>query len=693
MQMTEEETCPHCGKNVNYLGQPLNLPAGYVVNGAHPYVLGAALGQGGFGITYIALDMVTGERVAIKEYFPTYCAGRTGGNEVTSYQNQEDVYHKGMERFLDEAKTLKSLSELKHIVNVLDFFEANNTAYLVMEYLDGRDLKETAANDGKFPAQKFLSEIKPLMEDIHRMHERGVIHRDIAPDNIIRLPDGQMMLIDFGTARSYLGEKSMTVVVKKGFAPVEQYLSKGATASSDVYALAATIYYCITGIVPPDSAEREYSNTPLERPTAHGADITPQQEKALLKALTVQQKDRTQTVQKFLNELFFQKSAPQKPVQKKPEKKAEKKAEKKRPEKKKPEKKKPAQQPEAGKQEKAGTDKDPKKGRLIAAAAAVLVVLILLITLLPDKPQTDAPAADTSPAPTESQTGNWQNNVMMASPLSALPQIPRNTIQSITFLDTCADAPTDAWDVSEAQDRSVLAWANANGSYYDICIAGKGGINAQNACEGLFSNCESLTQIHFGNAFHMEYAESMRNMFASCRSLTSLDIGLWDTSRVTDMESMFSSCSALTSLDVSGWDTSAVTNMTMAFFSCRGLTGLDVSGWNTAKVTTMRGMFASCWELTSLDVSGWDTSRVTDMSSMFASCDKLSSLDVSNWNVSNVTDYEGFMSDGQLISGRPWQALFVRYSQTVPMSGEKEISSGGSGNSSGGGGDVGGFLG
>jgi len=365
MRMTESETCPHCGKNVNYAGSTAHLPAGYVVSGKHPYVLGAALGQGGFGITYIALDMVTGERVAIKEYYPTYCSVRSNASTVDPYANQEEVYFKGKERFLDEARTLKSLSDLKSIVNVLDFFEANNTAYLVMEFLDGQSLKEHAAKNGKFPAGQFLDQIRPLMEDIHRMHERGVIHRDIAPDNIVLQPDGQMKLIDFGAARSFVGDKSMTVVVKKGFAPVEQYMSKGSSAATDVYALAATIYYCITGRVPPDSAARQYDNAPLEAPSVHGADLAPQQEKALLKALEIQQKDRTQSVQAFLDNLRVRKPVQQKTVQQKTVQQ--------KPAKEKPEKR------DSNKQDNKGNRKSSSKKWIpVTVASAVLAVFILV---------------------------------------------------------------------------------------------------------------------------------------------------------------------------------------------------------------------------------------------------------------------------------------------------------------------------
>ena len=393
MRMAEEDTCTHCGKNVNYAGSPAHLPAGYVVSGRHPYVLGAALGQGGFGITYIALDMITNERVAIKEYYPSYCSTRTNNDTVTAYSSQEEVYQKGKERFLDEARTLKSLSDLKNIVNVLDFFEANNSAYLVMEFLDGSSLKEYAAENGKFPAQKFLDQIRPLIEDIHRMHERGVVHRDIAPDNIILLPDGQMKLIDFGAARSYVGDKSMTVVVKKGFAPVEQYLSKGTTASTDVYALAATIYYCITGTVPMDSAERQYDHVPLPSPSSLGADITPLQEKALDKALEIQQKERTQTVQVFLDNLSAKAPAQKKVSVSKTEPKKAVSAEKKQPRKK-------------------------KKFPVVLAAAATVLVLCAGFFLFGGKSSDSLVPAETKPALQNPEEGVSEQTVPQTAPVT-----------------------------------------------------------------------------------------------------------------------------------------------------------------------------------------------------------------------------------------------------------------------------------
>ena len=308
-EVQASDCCPQCGKDVHYAGDPTHLPAGFALQGHHAYVLGAAIGQGGFGVTYIAWDNTINRRVAVKEYFPTYCSSRMAGHSVSAYRGQEEVYQKGKERFLDEARMLKSLSDLKSVVDVLDFFEANNSAYLVMEFLDGLSLKEHIQQTGKLPAQQFLKQTGSMMEDMEKMHRRGVVHRDIAPDNIIMLSSGQMKLIDFGAARSYVGDKSMTVVVKKGFAPVEQYMRKGSNASTDVYALAATIYYCITGIVPPDSAERQYGEAQLIAPSLLGADLLPHQEQALERALEIQPRDRTQSVADFMKALEAAKPA------------------------------------------------------------------------------------------------------------------------------------------------------------------------------------------------------------------------------------------------------------------------------------------------------------------------------------------------------------------------------------------------
>ena len=684
MRMAEGDTCTHCGKNVNYAGSPAHLPAGYVVSGRHPYVLGAALGQGGFGITYIALDMITNERVAIKEYYPSYCSTRTNNDTVTAYSSQEEVYQKGKERFLDEARTLKSLSDLKNIVNVLDFFEANNSAYLVMEFLDGSSLKEYVAENGKFPSQKFLEQIRPLMEDIERMHQRGVVHRDIAPDNIILSSDGQMNLIDFGSARSYVGDKSMTVVVKKGFAPVEQYLTKGTTSSTDVYALAATIYYCITGTVPMDSAERQYDEIPLQSPSSLGADITPLQEKALGRALAVQQKDRTQSIQAFLDDLWAKSEPSPVPIrktQKEPNHKYVQKA--------------------SDNDSKQSTNSNPKNatGRKKKNAVIISVAILAFIAAAglylgtglageeKEKPDADITLSDveTTEIPTEAATlpvettvvivptepaieePVWIKNVLMADVtfdvdsekfwqyeftgysyeihnyFSKRPifntEIPRSKITDVFFLDSFSTAPETVFDVSANQDGSVLAWTEKNRKgALNLYIAGKGGVNGSEACHALFYGYKELESVQFNNCFFTDTTQDMSDMFGYCKKLTTIDLENLNTASVINMSSMFSSCDLLTSLDLGNFDTSNVRDMSSMFSNCPKLKSINLSSFDTSNARDLSHMFSSLDSMPSFEISHFDTSKVVNMSGMFWGCsnEKFTSLDLSNFDTSNV---------------------------------------------------------
>ena len=425
MKETGEGICPHCGKAVSYVGDTSHLQAGYVLTGAHPYIFGAPLGQGGFGITYIALDMETNQRVAIKEYFPTYCARRGENMTVLSYLGQDAVYNKGKDRFLDEARVLKSLSDLNSIVNVLDFFELNNSAYLVMEFLEGDSLKSHALKNGKFPAQSFMQQMRPLMEDIERMHQRGVVHRDIAPDNIILTPDGQMKLIDFGAARSYVGDKSMTVVVKKGFAPIEQYMRHGSTAATDVYALAATVYYCITGVVPPDSAERQYDADMLKTPISLGAELSREQERAILKALEVQPKKRTQSVAELIKALDH---AP-KPEKPKPVKKAEK------------------------------TKEEPKKkAKWVIPAIAAAILCIVGAVLFVDK---ESPAVPAETAPQQMEVP--EATIPETEPLVVLSVEAQKYNEAVDFFNNgeygkAAIAFAKLGDYRDAKEISLKIW-------------------------------------------------------------------------------------------------------------------------------------------------------------------------------------------------------------------------------------------
>ena len=311
MRPASGSRCPYCGGNMHWTGQVgIDLLVGSILtsgNGLRTYQLGAALGKGGFGITYAALEVNSHRRMAVKEYFPTYCAFRAGnGRDMQVMTGQEQLYRKGLNSFLEEAKMLLSQDDLPTLVKVVDFFQANGTAYLVMEFLDGVPLHQKMVElGGRFPAQVLLPTLPPLFSDLGTLHARGVIHRDISPDNIMWMPDGTLKLMDFGSARSTNAGKSMTMQMKQGFSPIEQYTRKGQGAWTDVYAMAATIYYCLTGVTPPASAER-LEEDPIRMPNELGAGLTQAQEQALLHALAVQPGNRTHSMEEFAQQLFWE---------------------------------------------------------------------------------------------------------------------------------------------------------------------------------------------------------------------------------------------------------------------------------------------------------------------------------------------------------------------------------------------------
>ena len=221
----------------------------------------------------------------------------------------------------------------------------------------------------------------------------------------------------------------------------------------------------------------------------------------------------------------------------------------------------------------------------------------------------------------------------------------RSKITSIiTKKDNIApETAVESWDISEAQDGSVMAYVEDDGtdnSTYKITIGGKGGIIANESMIGYFAGFNKMTSIDLSSLDTSEVT-NMNSMFTGCEGLTSLDVSKFDTSKVIDMSSMFSWCGSLTNLNVSNFDTAKVTNMQEMFGGCSSLTSLDVSNFDTAKVTNMQEMFGGCSSLTSLDVSNFDTSKVTNMSDitdMFHWCNGLTSLDVSNFNAPQLTD-------------------------------------------------------
>lgn len=301
----EDGVCPNCGlTSGTYTPLPHHIPPGTVLMGR--YLVGRVLGEGGFGITYIGCDLRLELKVAIKEYFPTNWVARHSevSLSVNNYSGAESSYAKGKSRFLYEARTMAKMDKQPEIVSVRDFFELNNTAYIVMEYVDGTTFKELVAQrGGRIPAGELLHLIEPLFSALSAVHAAGLIHRDISPDNLM-LERGSVRLLDFGCAReSTQGDETMTITLKHGYAPIEQYQHKGQGPWTDVYGLSATIYYCLTGKTPPQALDRLMDDE-IIMPRRLGVDLTEKQEKALLRGMGIKQHQRFRTVEELHTALY-----------------------------------------------------------------------------------------------------------------------------------------------------------------------------------------------------------------------------------------------------------------------------------------------------------------------------------------------------------------------------------------------------
>ena len=301
-------TCPYCGYTYDYANHsPEIIAPGVQLN--WQYTIGRCLGRGGFGITYSAFDSINGEKCTIKEYFPGDIASRTDNNHVTVDESGcVDIYKSGQESFIEEARSLSKLRGHKNIVEYKSFFTANNTAYLVEEFLDGVNLKKFIAMH--YPEQKMdfknayliLHTIATTLIDIHKAN---ILHRDITPENIFIQNDGTITLIDFGAAKNYIQNNAGggSVYIKPGYAPPEQYSADGNQGPwSDIYSLAATFYCILTGISIRPARERlESDNTvPLHQ---LNKEVSRELSSVIQKALELDPSRRQKNAEEFINEL------------------------------------------------------------------------------------------------------------------------------------------------------------------------------------------------------------------------------------------------------------------------------------------------------------------------------------------------------------------------------------------------------
>ena len=292
------DRCPNCGldNEASAKSQAAHaLPCGYLLHGK--YVVGSLLGQGGFGVTYIGWDLALETRVCIKEYFPSGAAMRNTAQSTTvtwSGGGSAEELKRGRDSFIKEARKAVKLRTLNAVVQVWDVFYENETAYLVMDFVDGVTLKSYLMEKRKpLGEEECVRLLLPVMKDLEEVHARGIIHRDISPDNLMLQPDGTLVLLDIGAAKDLStgsGQSSM-LVAKKGFSPMEQYASGGSIGPwTDVYAMCATIVYCVTGKIIP---------TPMDRLSGAELDLcgfSPAFSTLLKNGLAIRSKERIQSM-------------------------------------------------------------------------------------------------------------------------------------------------------------------------------------------------------------------------------------------------------------------------------------------------------------------------------------------------------------------------------------------------------------
>lgn len=286
----------------NQAPRPHQLAPGTILQNRYRIV--RVIGEGGFGITYEGWDETFLMRVAVKEYFPRSIVTRhqKASNDITVPSGElTELFTRGKAVFLNEARTLAQFQQDPGVVSVSNFFEENRTAYIVMEYLEGQDLKNLLEEKGRLPYGEAYALLKPVMHSLIQLHGCGLIHRDISPSNIRILPDGSAKLMDFGASRTIdpAAKSTDSVYLKPGYSPEEQYRSRGEQGPwTDVYALCATLYHMIVGFPPDDSLQRILLDE-VKKPSELGVVIPAKAQDALMRGLSVQSRDRFQTVQEL----------------------------------------------------------------------------------------------------------------------------------------------------------------------------------------------------------------------------------------------------------------------------------------------------------------------------------------------------------------------------------------------------------
>ena len=579
-----ETVCPECGRAYGSANaETFALKPGTILEGK--YLVGEMLGQGGFGITYIGFDLLLEQKVAIKEYYPmsTGMVSREGHSTVvwSSAMMGKTGTQKGFDSFLKEARKMAKLGGIPGVVGVKSVFIQNETAYIVMDFIEGETLLKKLQREGPMPFDTCLSLLTPIIQALAEVHEHGIIHRDISPDNIMVRPDGRLILLDLGAAKDLDIQgrdgnvQSSQMVAKQGFSPIEQYQRNASIGPwTDVYAMAATIYYCCTGILPPTAVDRIVDDTLTCQPL-----LTQAQFDVLAYCMSIRAENRPKNMTALLQMAVRPQSgqaeppravptpkpvetvkapprpaavqaapAAPKPTYPTPTPSAPPQPTAPRPA---PAAVKPAYQPPASPQPSQQKRSFPK---WLILVTAVVVVIMLNLIIGARKPSTASTSVHVmAPTPYNGTSYFWGQKRYL-----------REDVYYVSFLSSLKSAPSDAWDMSDAGDGSVLAWVSGNSLY----VAADGAISPNPNASCLFAWFTNLKTIYFGDSFDTSNVTNMSRMFSNCQSITSLDLSCFNTSKVTNMTRMFDGCKNLVYLDLSYFHASSATNTTSMFKNC-----------------------------------------------------------------------------------------------------------------------------
>ena len=659
------------------------------------YIIGKSIGRGGFGITYVGFDLVLERRVAIKEYFPIGMAYRfSDAVTVRAYTEAEEEFQSGLRQALQESRTIAKLGQIPNIMQVHNAFLENGTVYMVMEYIDGKSLAEEVKQRGRLGWKEALQMMYPVMDALEKLHEKGVIHRDVSPENIIRRTEtGEPVLLDFGSARP--PREGLTVMLKPGYAPVEQY-SQNAKQDGrvDVYALCATMYYLVTGITPASADLRRFAKKELELPSEFAKDLPFEIEEVILKGMELDSNDRYPSMRE-LHKAFLAAEEQGAGSSKSRGTANRRDSETRRPENKEKTGGAGERQPEnkgnpkgtgkvagiiaavaavaclggfwlfgngdgdrdtdsgkeaiestaeesVAKEEKAKGENEvtPTPEQEDTVVAGVMEEPAETEAAAPELTATNAPTPEPiatstpTPEPTATNTPTPEptaTNTPTPEPTATNTPTPEPTATNTpTPEPTATNTPTPEPTATNTPTPEPTATNTPTPTPTPPVILSSEDLPKM-------KSDSTITDYIFGSDFYRGEITELKIE----KSLSDAPQNAWDISESGDgsVLAWVTTEGEEETLTIAGeGGVRAPEDSSRLFYNYYNLRTVDLTGFDTSNVTNMKNMFAFCGRLKNIDLSGFDTSNVTDMNGMFLCCEKLESIDMSNFDTSNVRD-------------------------------------------------------